>query len=575
MRQGNWTFCGQHYIALFLFCCCGQIQWYFTSAAVRPGARPEPNESPSSRAYPFCITKETLDEYKNDLAHGYDIFQGSLQDSKHWTHDLKLQSKCATCEVGHIEAVNFYKTKNPLKGLVVQANVNPYGMAYGKFDLEFGCKDCVDINPAIKLDDAIEGKALELGYGNVGMGHNKAAAIPCRRRTYLHVRHPYVYVYAHKTEFLKDFCMNYNYLDITCRQYQMFQLMFLTVTSTGTVGHGKTSIIDHGFVDSDDGMPYPYHVDFRSIFKCHTDIIPFKLVGNGDKTYVMYNNDYDACTQASKDVYYNEWRDPPETFISNKVCRWPMRTKCNYGDPDNQGPGTTDPGQSKQDTCMACSETDNEFTREAQNRLVRRSYMQRRVHGITMIVGMIMIGVISIHISRYWKETGGGCLLVGGWLWAHMGLLYASKCAIYIGLVLGMCQPPRTGSDSAVDVGEKREQLIAIHQIIGAIAVILFHINCLVGPWRPSSPGIRFIMVLAHATLGYLSVVVAFLAVLFSTCCFDVITITLVATIFTFANGVPPLIILDADWILYIGGRRREIGGNNHININLNGAVTL
>ncbi|CAG7719311.1 unnamed protein product, partial [Allacma fusca] len=55
------------------------------------------------------------------------------------------------------------------------------GMAYGNFDLEFGCKDCgEDIN----LSDALQGDALGL--------RDKAAALPCRRRTHLHVRHPYV-----------------------------------------------------------------------------------------------------------------------------------------------------------------------------------------------------------------------------------------------------------------------------------------------------------------------------------------------------------------------------------------------
>ncbi|CAG7724802.1 unnamed protein product [Allacma fusca] len=40
-------------------------------------------------------------------------------------------------------------------------------------------------------------------------------------------------------------------------------------------------------------------------------------------------------------------------------------------------------------------------------------------------------------------------------------------------------------------------------------------------------------------------------------------------------EGVSPRVILDDDWILYIGGRRGEIGGNTHINIrkiNLNGS---
>ncbi|CAG7833179.1 unnamed protein product, partial [Allacma fusca] len=101
-----------------------------------------------------------------------------------------------------------------MKGLLVQANVAPYGMAYGNFDLEFGCKDCGD---GVNLAAAKKGKALELG-GN-------AAAIPCRRRSYLHLRHPNVYAYANKlgTEGISSFHMNYRFLDITCRKFELVQ----------------------------------------------------------------------------------------------------------------------------------------------------------------------------------------------------------------------------------------------------------------------------------------------------------------------------------------------------------------
>jgi hypothetical protein len=176
--------------------------------------------------------------------------------------------------------------------------------------------------------------------------------------------------------------------------------------------------------------------------------------------------------------------------------------------------------------CHTCSEDDNEFTRRALRRLIGRVYMQRRAHGVAMIVGLVAFGVVSIHLSRYWKETGGGCLLVGWWLWAHLGLLYAAKVGVYIGLVLGVCQAPRLPSGESFDIDTKRNQVIAIHKGIGTIAVILFHVDCIIGPWRPSSPGLRCILILVHAIIGYMSVIIAAAAVIISTACYEALLLT-------------------------------------------------
>ncbi|CAG7719503.1 unnamed protein product [Allacma fusca] len=498
------------------------------------------------------LPADTLMEYANDLKWAPDYLSKALDDSKKQTHSPSKQTKCPECGVGLIKSVKWFRivtnlprneypimeylnqwmhilieSKLPLKGLIVQANVNPYGMAYGNFDLEFGCKDCLD--PDLNLEDASQGKALELANGNTTViGANKAAAIPCRRRTYLHVRHPNVYVYAHDTS-RTQFHMNYNYLDITCRQTQMIQLMFLVIPRSGKRDYSKTGVIDHGFVDSPDGMPYPYHVDFRKSFNCHTVKIHFRLVANGEKTSIRINDDYDACTLASKKDYKKKWRDEGSMFISNKVCRYPMRSKCDHDDINNQSPGVTDPSKADSSACEDCTDDDNEFTREALRRLIRRSYMTRRVHGIAMIIGLIAIGNITIHLARYWKETGGGCLLVGWWLWAHLGLMYAAKLSIYIGLVLGICQSPRLPAYEEFDIDTKRDQVIIIHKIVGGLAVVLFHVECLMGPWRPSAAGLRFILILVHAICGYLSVVLAFAAVLLSTACFEIVVVTLMS----------------------------------------------
>ncbi|CAG7725860.1 unnamed protein product, partial [Allacma fusca] len=90
-----------------------------------------------------------------------------------------------------------------------------------------------------------------------------------------------------------------------------------------------------------------------------------------------------------------------------------------------------------------------------------------------MIVGTIAFGVTSIHVSRYLKETGGGCLLVGWWLWAHLGLVIAGKAAIYIGLAMGICQTLRV-------------------------------------------------------PIGYLVIVLSLAAVIFSTACYDIVAYTLI-----------------------------------------------
>ncbi|CAG7834998.1 unnamed protein product, partial [Allacma fusca] len=49
---------------------------------------------------------------------------------------------------------------------------------------------------------------------------------------------------------------------------------------------------------------------------------------------------------------------------------------------------------------------------------------------------------------------------------AHLGLVIAGKAAIYIGLAMGFCQPPRVPSDVEFHIEYKRVQLIAYHKVI-------------------------------------------------------------------------------------------------------------
>ncbi|CAG7786844.1 unnamed protein product, partial [Allacma fusca] len=193
--------------------------------------------------------------------------------------------------------------------------------------------------------------------------------------------------------------------------------------------------------------PYPYHVDFYNQFSCHVEKFDFQNAGNGEKNDLTYLRGYD---------------DYPANVA---------------------GSSGTQPGKGNSEVCTPCDEDDNSFTREAYKRLIRRTYKVRRVHGVAMIFGMIALGVVTIHVARYLKETGGGCLLVGWWLWAHFALSHAAKGAVYIGLVLVLCQPGReTTDEAAVDIETKRVQLIWVHKIVGAVAVALLHVECMTGP---------------------------------------------------------------------------------------------
>ncbi|CAG7834999.1 unnamed protein product, partial [Allacma fusca] len=190
----------------------------------------------------------------------------------------------------------------------------------------------------------------------------------------------------------------------------------------------------------------------------------FRSVGNGNKAHLEYSDDYDSCILASKSVFAQHFRDD-NSFVSNTVCKIPERVRCEVDRHKNSWI-EYEHGREIPDLCFPCNTQDNEFTREALRRLIRRSYLAKRIHGVSMIVGTIAFGVISIHISRYFKETGGGCLLVGWWLCAHLGLVIAGKAAIYIGLAMGFCQPPRVPSDVEFHIEYKRVQLIAYHKVI-------------------------------------------------------------------------------------------------------------
>ncbi|CAG7827942.1 unnamed protein product, partial [Allacma fusca] len=421
----------------------------------------------TSRMWPFCITRETLEEYKSEIPKGQEFIKDSLDESITRSRGNK-QMKCLHCGVGSIQTVHINR---------IDANLQ-----------------ASDFVPDAQNSDK---KALELG--------GKAAAIPCRRRTYIHVRHPYVYVYASDTK-TRDFHMNYNYLDVSCRYADMFQFIFypenpslLMLTRVGNkVDYVKTEVFGLYYFDgSASGMPYPYHADWYNKFTCHFEnAIHTKSVGNGDRAHLEYNDDYDNCILASKSIFTQQFRDNVR-FVSNKVCKIPERARCEVDREKNkwlerEGSRWLPP------LCFPCNTQDNEFTREALRRLIRRSYLAKRVHGVSMIVGTIAFGVISIHISRYLKETGGGCLLVGWWLWAHLGLVIAGKAAIYIGLAMGICQPPRVPSEVEFDIEYKRGQLIAYHKVI----------------------------VVAHAIIGYVVIVLSLAAVILSTACFDIVAYT-------------------------------------------------
>lgn len=68
--------------------------------------------------------------------------------------------------------------KTDVKVLIVQAMVNPYGLPWGVFDLEFACMDCT--GGGINIEDGREGYALSYG--------GAAVPIPCSKRAYLNPR---------------------------------------------------------------------------------------------------------------------------------------------------------------------------------------------------------------------------------------------------------------------------------------------------------------------------------------------------------------------------------------------------
>ncbi|CAG7717231.1 unnamed protein product, partial [Allacma fusca] len=272
----------------------------------------------------------------------------------------------------------------------------------------------------------------------------------------------------------------------------MFQFM-MTTRVGNKVDYVKTNVFGFNVKDGTmTGMPYPYHADWYNNLTCHGEDTDYMSVGNGDRAHLEYNVDYDNCILASKSVFTQKFRDN-DNFVSNKVCKIPERARCEVDRHKNANLEQT--FRPLPHLCFPCDTQDNEFTREALRRLIRRSYLAKRIHGVSMIVGTIAFGVISIHISRYLKETGGGCLLVGWWLWAHLGLVIAGKAAIYIGLAMGICQPPRVPSEVDFDIEYKRGQLIAYHKVI----------------------------VVVHAIIGYVVIVLSLAAVILSTACFDIV----------------------------------------------------